>query len=88
MIFAGIHRYPSPYPMIRQMYPPRPPIGVGIVPPLMQPVPVIRGPIIPPVIRPAPSPLVTQTEKTHITVYVGKISPTVENDFMLSLLQV
>ncbi|XP_019171232.1 PREDICTED: RNA-binding protein 25 isoform X2 [Ipomoea nil] len=85
---AGILRYPSPYPMVRQIYPPRPPIGVGIVPPLMRPpVPVIRGPIIPPVIRPAPSPLVTQTEKTHITVYVGKISPTVENDFMLSLLQ-
>lgn len=50
------------------------------------PVPGVR-PIIPPVIRPA-VPNVTPTEKPQTTVYIGKIAPTVDNDFMLSLLRV
>ncbi|CAH9095410.1 unnamed protein product [Cuscuta europaea] len=79
-------RYPSPYgPLVRPLYPPRPPVGVGAIPPLMRPV--IRGPIVAPVIRPAPSPIIAQTDKPQTTVYVGKISSAVENDFMLSLLQ-
>lgn len=52
------------------------------------PIPGIRSPIIPPVVRPAGIPSVTPAEKPQTTVYVGKISTTVENDFILSLLQV
>ncbi|CAI0462550.1 unnamed protein product [Linum tenue] len=82
-------RYPSPYPaMIRPIFSPRPP-GAPVVLPMTRPlVPTIPGvrPIIPPIIRPV-IPSVTPAEKPQTTVYVGKISPTVENDFMLSLLQ-
>ncbi|KAI3467514.1 hypothetical protein Pfo_024177 [Paulownia fortunei] len=83
----GVPRYPSPYaPMIRPAFPPRPLIGV--MPPLARPPVVgIRGPIIPPVVRPPAIPSVMSAEKPQTTVYVGKISTTVENDFMLSLLQ-
>ncbi|KAK6139216.1 hypothetical protein DH2020_027036 [Rehmannia glutinosa] len=82
----GVPRYPSPYaPMIRPTFPPRPLIGV--MPPLARPPVVgIRGPIIPPVVRPPALP-VTSAEEPQTTVYVGKISSTVDNDFMLSLLQ-
>lgn len=81
----GMLRYPSLY---RPVYPPRPPVGVGVIPPLMRPpVPVVRGPVVPPAIRPVPSPIIAQTDKPQTTVYVGKISSAVENDFMLSLLQ-
>ncbi|KAM7487318.1 hypothetical protein LguiB_024802 [Lonicera macranthoides] len=83
----GILRYPSVYSsMVRPAFPPRPLGPVGFVPALSRP-PMIRGPVIPPVIRPAIIPSVTPTEKPQTTVYVGKISSTVENDFMLSLLQ-
>ncbi|CAI0462553.1 unnamed protein product [Linum tenue] len=86
----GMPRYPSPYPaMIRPIFSPRPP-GAPVVLPMTRPlVPTIPGvrPIIPPIIRPV-IPSVTPAEKPQTTVYVGKISPTVENDFMLSLLQV
>ncbi|KAL3819213.1 hypothetical protein ACJIZ3_005118 [Penstemon smallii] len=83
----GIIYYPSPYaPMIRPTFPPRP--LVGVLPPLARPPVVgIRGPIMPPVVRLPVIPSATPTEKPHTTVYVGKISSTVENDFMLSLLQ-
>lgn len=71
------------------MFPPRPPGAIGIIPPLMRPpVPIIRPPIIPPAARPAAIPSIAQTEEPQTTVYVGKISSTAENEFMLSLLQV
>ncbi|XP_010247927.1 PREDICTED: RNA-binding protein 25 isoform X2 [Nelumbo nucifera] len=86
----GIPRYATPYTtMVRPAFPPRPPGAIGVVPPLSRPpVPGIRGvpPIVPPVIRPV-IPIVAPTEKPQTTVYVGKIAPTVENDFMLSLLR-
>ncbi|XVF02445.1 hypothetical protein REPUB_Repub04eG0175800 [Reevesia pubescens] len=85
----GLLRYPSPYPaMIRPAFPPRPPGAIGLFPAVSRPpVPVVPGvrPIIPPVIRPAAVPNVTPAEKPQTTVYVGKIAPTVDNDFMLSL---
>ncbi|KAI3452750.1 hypothetical protein Pfo_009413 [Paulownia fortunei] len=83
----GIPRYPSPYaPMIRPAFPPRP--LVGVMPPLARPPVVgVRGPIIPPVVRPLAIPSVASTEKPQTTVYIGKISSTVGNDFMLALLQ-
>ncbi|KAF2292729.1 hypothetical protein GH714_027665 [Hevea brasiliensis] len=86
----GIQRYPSPYPaMVRPMFPPRPPGAIGVLPaasrPLVPGIPGVR-PIIPPIIRPA-VPSITPAEKPQTTVYVGKIEPTVENDFMLSVLR-
>lgn len=85
--YAGVLRYPSPYaPMIRPAFPPR--SLIGVMPQLARPPVVgIRGPIIPPVVRP-PIPGAMSVEKPQTTVYVGKISSTVENDFMLPLLQV
>ncbi|KAL5552903.1 hypothetical protein UlMin_040304 [Ulmus minor] len=87
----GLARYPSPYQaMVRPAFPPRPPGAMGMLPagsrPLVPGIPGVR-PIIPPVVRPAIVPSVTPAEKPQTTVYVGKIAPTVENDFMLSLLQ-
>ena len=84
-------RYPPPYgTMVRPVYPPRAPGAVNVLPvsrPPVAGVPTVR-PIIPPVVRPVVAPSVTPAEKPQITVYVGKIAPTVENDFMLSILQV
>ncbi|KAL8534140.1 hypothetical protein ACS0TY_010229 [Phlomoides rotata] len=81
----GVPRYPYG-PMIRPAFPPRPMIGV--MPHLTRPPIVgIRGPIISPVVRPPATPSVVSTEEPQTTVYVGKISSTVENDFMLSLLK-
>ncbi|XP_042048944.1 RNA-binding protein 25-like isoform X1 [Salvia splendens] len=82
----GVPRYSSPYaPMLRPAFSLRP--LVGVMPPLARPPVIgIRGPIIPPVVRPI-TPSVTSAEEPQTTVYVGKISSTVENDFMLSLLQ-
>ncbi|KAF3431289.1 hypothetical protein FNV43_RR26019 [Rhamnella rubrinervis] len=87
---AGLPRYPTPYPqMVRPGFPLRPPGPIGALPavsrPLIPGIPGIR-PIIPPVVRPA-VPSVTPAEKPQTTVYIGKIAPTVENDFMLSLLK-
>lgn len=77
--------YPA---MLRPIYPPRPVGMVGINPVLARPPnPGVRGPVIAPVIRPAGIPSVTPTEKPQTTVYVGKIASTVENDFILSILQ-
>ncbi|KAL7091656.1 hypothetical protein ACP275_12G118800 [Erythranthe tilingii] len=83
----GVLRYPSPYAsMIRPSFPPRPLIGV--MPLLARPPGVgIRGPIVPPVAMAPAIPGVVPAEKPQTTVYVGKISSTVENDFMLPLLQ-
>ncbi|CAI9092898.1 OLC1v1028256C1 [Oldenlandia corymbosa var. corymbosa] len=83
----GILRYPTPYsPMIRPAYPSRPVVHGGVIPPLPRP-PILglRPPIVPPVVRP-PVPNVAAPEK-QTTVYVGKIAPSVENDFILALLQ-
>ncbi|XP_017971419.1 PREDICTED: RNA-binding protein 25 isoform X1 [Theobroma cacao] len=87
----GLLRYPSPYPaMIRPAFPPRPPGAIGVIPAVSRPpVPGVPGvrPIIPPVVRPAAVPNVSPAEKPQTTVYVGKIAPTVDNDFMLALLR-
>ncbi|XP_017222817.1 RNA-binding motif protein 25 isoform X1 [Daucus carota subsp. sativus] len=86
----GIPRYPSVYPvMARPVFPPRPLGIVGTNLTLARPpVPGVRGPpIIPPAIRPGGIPSVTPTEKPQTTVYVGKIASTVDNDFILSVLQ-
>ncbi|XP_077237741.1 RNA-binding motif protein 25-like isoform X2 [Tasmannia lanceolata] len=87
---AGIPLYPAPYTaMVRPGFPPRLPPAIGPIPPLSRPpVPGIRGvpPIASPVIRPL-VPIVPPTEKPQTTVYVGKIAPTVENDFLLSILR-
>ncbi|KAL8121226.1 RNA-binding motif protein 25-like isoform X1 [Apium graveolens] len=85
----GISRYPGVYPaMVRPIYPPRPGGIVGINPALVRPpVPGVRGPVIAPVIRPGGIPGVTPAEKPQTTVYVGKIASTVDNDFILSILQ-
>ncbi|XP_027361801.1 RNA-binding protein 25 isoform X2 [Abrus precatorius] len=90
LLYTGIPRYPPPYgTMVRPVYPPRPPGAIN-VPPISRPpvagIPAVR-PIIPPVVRPVVAPSVTPTEKPQTTVYIGKIAPTVENEFMLSLLQ-
>ncbi|KAG9448706.1 hypothetical protein H6P81_008671 [Aristolochia fimbriata] len=87
----GVPRYPAPYTGIVRppVFPPRPPGAMGVVPPLTRPpIPGIRGvpPIVTPVIRPG-VPIVALPEKPQTTVYVGKIAPSVENDFLLSLLQ-
>ncbi|KAJ6771720.1 SPLICING FACTOR PWI DOMAIN-CONTAINING PROTEIN / RNA RECOGNITION MOTIF (RRM)-CONTAINING PROTEIN [Salix koriyanagi] len=89
-IFAGILRYPSPYSaMVRPLFPPRPPGALSVVPAVPRPlVPGIPGvrPVMYPIIRPV-IPSVTPAEKPQTTVYIGKIAPSVENDFMMSLLQ-
>ncbi|KAJ6983562.1 hypothetical protein NC653_026397 [Populus alba x Populus x berolinensis] len=86
----GIMRYPSPYPaMVRPLFPPRPPGALSVVPAVPRPlVPGIPGvrPVMYPIIRPV-IPSVTPAEKPQTTVYIGKIAPSVENDFMMSLLQ-
>lgn len=91
-VCAGVPRFPSPYPaMIRGPFPPRPPGAMGMVPAMPRPpIPGIPGvrPIIPPVVRPAVLPSVTPAEKPQTTIYIGRIAQSVDNDFMLSLLQV
>ena len=74
--------------MARPAYPTRPLAAGGVLPPLPRP-PIAgpRAPIIPAVVRPAVVPSVASTEK-QTTLYVGKIASTVENDFILSLLEV
>ncbi|XP_023541514.1 RNA-binding protein 25-like isoform X1 [Cucurbita pepo subsp. pepo] len=87
----GVPRFASPFPgMIRTPFPPRPPGAMGMMPGMPRPpVPGIPGvrPIIPPVVRPAILPSVTPAEKPQTTIYIGRIAQSVENDFMLSLLQ-
>lgn len=52
-------------------------------------MPGIRGapPMVAPPVRP-PAPAVTPLDKPPTAVYVGKIAPTVDNDFILSLLRI
>lgn len=76
--------------MIRTPFPPRPPGAMGMVPAMPRPpIPGIPGvrPIIPPVVRPAVLPSVTPAEQPQTTIYIGRIAQSVDNDFMLSLLQ-
>ncbi|MCI22437.1 RNA-binding protein 25-like, partial [Trifolium medium] len=90
LLMCGIPRYAPPYgTMVRPVYPPRLPGAINVLPVSRPPVagiPPLR-PIIPPVVRPVVPPSVTPAEKQHTTVYIGKIAPTVENEFMLSLLK-
>ena len=76
--------------MMRQAFPPRPMPPVGVMPIQRPPIiPGIRGP--PPMVAPParpPAPAVTPVDKPPTAVYVGKIAPTVDNDFLLSLLRV
>uniref|UniRef100_A0A0D9X7U0 PWI domain-containing protein n=1 Tax=Leersia perrieri TaxID=77586 RepID=A0A0D9X7U0_9ORYZ len=85
----GMPRYPGPYPMMRPGFPPRPMPPVGVMPLQRPPImPGIRGAplVVPPTARP-PTPAVTPPDKPPTAVYVGKIAPTVDNEFLLSLLR-
>lgn len=89
-VSAGMPRYPAPYPMVRPGFVPRPMPPPGVVP--IQRPPIIPGirsvpPMVAPTARP-PAPAVTAADKPPTAVYVGKIAPTVDNTFLLSLLQV
>ncbi|AQK52302.1 RNA-binding protein 25 isoform X2 [Zea mays] len=82
-------RYPAPYPMVRPGFVPRPMPPPGVV--TIQRPPIISGiRAIPPLValtaRPPP-PAVMLADKPPTAVYVGKIAPTVDNGFLLSLLQ-
>jgi RNA-binding protein 25 len=81
------------------MYPPpgvfshqRPPLIHGIVDPVTMtrpPVPpVAPDPAVAPVAPVSPVPAVAPVDTTHFKIYIGKIAATVDNDFVLSLLQV
>ncbi|CAM0911385.1 unnamed protein product [Alopecurus aequalis] len=86
----GMHRYPGPYTMMHPGFPQRTMPPVGVVPIQRPPIiPGIRGapPMVVPPARP-PAPAVTPVEKPPTAVYVGKIAPTVDNDFLLSLLRI
>ncbi|KAJ1268420.1 hypothetical protein BS78_07G133500 [Paspalum vaginatum] len=89
MMLRGMPRYPTPYPMVRPGFVPRPMPPPGVLqiqrPPI---IPGIRG--VPPLVTPGarpPAPAVTPADKPPTAVYVGKIAPTVDNDFLLSLLR-
>ncbi|ONM04831.1 RNA-binding protein 25 isoform X2 [Zea mays] len=86
---AGMSRYPAPYPMIRPGFVPRPMPPPGVVP-IQRPT-IISGiraipPLVAPTARP-PAPAVKLADKPPTAVYVGKIAPTVDSDFLLSLLR-
>ncbi|XP_071741563.1 RNA-binding motif protein 25-like isoform X2 [Rutidosis leptorrhynchoides] len=85
----GIIRYGAPYPqMLRPVYPQRPLGAMGVVPTLSRPpMMAMRGPVVPTIVRPPINLNISQAEKPMTTIYVGKIASTVDNDFMLSLLQ-
>ncbi|KAG0523591.1 hypothetical protein BDA96_07G135800 [Sorghum bicolor] len=86
-VSAGMPRYPAPYPMVRPGFVPRPMPPPGVVP--IQRPPIISGirAISPLVTARPPAPAVTLPDKPPTAVYVGKIAPTVDNDFLLSLLR-
>ncbi|KAE9613388.1 putative RNA recognition motif domain, PWI domain-containing protein [Lupinus albus] len=75
--------------MVRPVYHPRPPGAVNVFSVSRPPVAGIPGvhPIIPLTVRPVITPSVTPTDMPQTPVYVGKMAPTLENEFMLSLLQ-
>lgn len=85
----GMPRYPTPYPMVRPGFVPRPMPPPGVLPIQRPPIiPGIRG--VPPLVTPGarpPAPAVMPADKPPTAVYVGKIAPTVDNDFLLSLLR-
>ncbi|XP_020695281.1 RNA-binding protein 25 isoform X1 [Dendrobium catenatum] len=87
----GVPRYPGPYPaMIRPGFPLRPMPPFGVIPQVPRlPLPGVRPipPMITPMVRPI-IPILSPAEKPQTTVYVGKIAPTVDNDFLLSLLRI
>ncbi|KAK9675557.1 hypothetical protein RND81_11G015000 [Saponaria officinalis] len=85
---AGVLRYPYP-PIVRPAFLPRPGPGgaPGTVSPFPRPPLLIRPPVTPPIIRPIVFPVIIPVEKPQTTVYVGKIAPSVENDFIRSLLE-
>ena len=89
-VSAGMPRYPALYPMVRPGFVPRPMPPPGVV--AIQRPPIISGiRAIPPLVAPSarpPAPSVTLADKPPTAVYVGKIAPTVDNDFLLSLLRV
>ncbi|XP_015696018.1 RNA-binding protein 25 isoform X2 [Oryza brachyantha] len=89
VVLRGMARYPGPYPMMRPGFPPRPMPPVGVMP-LQRPpiIPGIRGapPMVPPTARP-PTPAAAPPGKLPTAVYVGKIAPTVDNEFLLSILR-
>jgi RNA-binding protein 25 len=82
-VSAGMPRYPAPYPMVRPGFVPRPMPPPGVVPIQRPPIiPGMRG--VPPLVAPAarpPPPAVTPADKPPTAVYVGKIAPTVDNDW-------
>ncbi|XP_057822191.2 RNA-binding motif protein 25 isoform X2 [Cryptomeria japonica] len=94
---AGMPRYSAPYPpLVRPTFAPRPPGGMGVMPLPRPPMQGARA--MPQVLKyPLPVsgtdplkgalPLLATAEKPQTTVYVGKIAPSVENDFLLSLLE-
>ncbi|XP_066379865.1 RNA-binding motif protein 25-like isoform X3 [Miscanthus floridulus] len=88
-VSAGMPRYPALYPMVRPGFVPRPMPPPGVV--AIQRPPIISGiRAIPPLVAPSarpPTPAVTLADKPPTAVYVGKIAPTVDNDFLLSLLR-
>lgn len=76
--------------MVRPGFIMRPPGTIGAV--QLAPRPAVPGmpglrPVMPPMVRPASLPFVTPAEKPQTTIYIGKIA-TVENDFMMSILEV
>lgn len=76
--------------MVRPGFAPRPMPPMGVIPQIPRPpIPGIRGipPVVTPMVRPL-VPAVVATEKPQTTVYVSKIAPTVDNEFLLSLLRI
>lgn len=76
--------------MMRPGFPMRPMPPVGVIPQVPRlPMPGVRPmlPMVTPVMRPS-VPILPPTEKPQTTVYVGKIPPSVDNDFLLSLLRI
>lgn len=87
-MYAGIARYSAPYASVVRLpvFPPCPPGVLPIIPPLSRPpMPGAHG--APPVVRPI-VPIIAPAEKPQTTVYVGKIAPTVDDDFLLPVLRV
>ncbi|XP_031386173.1 RNA-binding protein 25 isoform X2 [Punica granatum] len=90
LVTRGLPGYSAPYTTVaRPAFPPRPHGNLGVLTAVPRPpislIPGVR-PIIPPVVRPGLVP-VTPAEKPQTTIYIGKIAPTADNDFMLSLLK-
>lgn len=98
---AGAPRYSAPtyVPMVRPpVFTPRPPIGPPPVPMVLPRPPGPRP--MPPVLKPPPGMMLNEfaskgvgqiaapPEKPHTTVYVGKIAPTIEDEFLRAILEV